>query len=307
MLKFVPITPEYGERYMQFYAASEEKSADYTFANLWCWKDKYRYEMAFADDLCWLRHYENGRPVYNPPIGRWQRTDWEQILRRHFPRGFSFTRVPGMLACILSGFFEDSVCLKEERDHFEYIYSIPELIALNGYRFRNKRKLSNQFKQYYNYIYKSVSAELIPDIKEFQRQWLNQPEVKKDKEHKTILAENEAVNRMLDDWQHLPGHIFGGVLCISRRLCGHQPHYAGKRRQQLPFCQPGTGSGNRRTAQGQVGVQSGTFYKKIRRCRRILKGNEMGFIKLTLIVLALSYLWLGLKCIYYLIKENFDF
>ena len=31
----------------------------------------------------------------------------------------------------------------------------------------------------------------------------------------------------------------------------------------------------------------------------------MGFIKLTLIVLALSYLWL--KCIYYLIKENFDF
>ena len=47
MLKFVPITPEYGERYMQFYAASEEKAADYTFANLWCWKDKYRYEMAF--------------------------------------------------------------------------------------------------------------------------------------------------------------------------------------------------------------------------------------------------------------------
>ena len=33
----------------------------------------------------------------------------------------------------------------------------------------------------------------------------------------------------------------------------------------------------------------------------------MGFIKLTLIVLSLSYLWLGLKCIYYLIKENFDF
>ena len=32
MLKFVPITPEYGEHYMQFYAASEEKSADYTFA-----------------------------------------------------------------------------------------------------------------------------------------------------------------------------------------------------------------------------------------------------------------------------------
>ncbi len=218
MLKFVPITPEYGERYMQFYAASEEKSADYTFANLWCWKDKYRYEMAFADDLCWLRHYENGRPVYNPPIGRWQRTDWEQILRRHFPRGFSFTRVPGMLACILSGFFEDSVCLKEERDHFEYIYSIPELIALNGYRFRNKRKLSNQFKQYYNYIYKNVSAELIPDIKEFQRHWLNQPEVKKDKEHKTILAENEAVNRMLDDWQHLPGHVFGGVLIIDNRI-----------------------------------------------------------------------------------------
>lgn len=41
---------------------------------------------------------------------------------------------------------------------------------------------------------------------------------KKDKEHKTILAENEAVNRMLNDWQRLPGHIFGGVLIIDNRI-----------------------------------------------------------------------------------------
>lgn len=109
MLKFVPITPEYGERYMQFYAASEEKAADYTFANLWCWKDKYRYEMAFADDLCWLRHYENGRPVYNPPIAAGAAPIGNKFCADIFLGAFLFTRVPGMLACILSGFFGDSV------------------------------------------------------------------------------------------------------------------------------------------------------------------------------------------------------
>lgn len=31
-------------------------------------------------------------------------------------------------------------------------------------------------------------------------------------------AENEAINRMLDDWQHLPGHVFGGVLIIDNRI-----------------------------------------------------------------------------------------
>lgn len=221
MLKFSPITLADEKRYIPLYAVCEEKAADYGFANLWCWQDKYHYEAAFADDLCWLRHYENGRPVYNPPIGRWQRPDWRELLWKHFPQGFSFTRVPETLAHILENCFENKITLNEEREHFEYVYSIPELISLNGYRFRNKRKLSNQFKQYYNYIYKDVSEELIPDIKEFQNCWINSPEVREDKDLNMLLSENEAIMRMLNNWQKLSGQIFGGVLIIDNRVMAY--------------------------------------------------------------------------------------
>ena len=69
MLRFTPITLNDAQHYILLYSECEEKAADYTFSNLWCWQDKYHFEIAFDDNLCWLRHYNNNTPIYNPPIG----------------------------------------------------------------------------------------------------------------------------------------------------------------------------------------------------------------------------------------------
>lgn len=218
MLEFSPITLDKSAEYMDLYSKCEEKSTDYTFTNLWCWNEKYRFEWAFADDLCWLRHHENETIVYNAPVGRWNRPDWEELLHKHFKKGFEAVRVPDYLTCILSKQLGETFVWNPDRDHFEYVYSIIELISLNGYRFRNKRKLSNQFKQYYNYIFKKLTPDLIPDVKAFQIRWLNRPDLKKDKNIADILTENTAVMRMLDNWENLPDNVFGGVLIIDNKI-----------------------------------------------------------------------------------------
>ena len=215
MLKFTPVNFRQERKYNAFYDQCDEKSSDYTFINMWSWQDKYRYEWAFADNLCWLRHREGEKIVYNCPIGNWRRDDWKELLQKHFPAGFLFTRVPDALYGILNEQFDEQLEMTEERDHWEYIYSIQELTSLNGYRFRNKRKLSTQFKQLYNYIYKKVEPEHIPDIIAFQRQWLSQPEVSEDKCLDGIKDENRAILRMLENWQKLPSEITGGFISID--------------------------------------------------------------------------------------------
>lgn len=221
MLKFNQIDFESAVRYSGLYAQCEEKASDYTFSNIWNWNEKYHFEWAFADDLCWLRHKIDGKVVYYAPIGHWKRTDWKKLLNKYFPHGFDFVRVPDYLATVLAEQFEEKLSIKEQRSHFEYIYSIQELISLNGYRFRNKRKQSNQFKQYYNYIYKQISSELIEDVKKFQKQWLEQKEVKKDVDYKMIELENVAIISMLDNWSRFADNIFGGVLIINNQIMAY--------------------------------------------------------------------------------------
>lgn len=222
MLKFTPLNLKNSHKYTELYNQCEEKAVDYTFANLWCWQEKYHFEWAFADDLCWLRHHnQDGELVYNPPIGKWNRDDWAEVLHKHFPKGFDLTRVPDYLTEKLNSVYGNDLQIEDQREHWEYICSIQELTSLNGYRYRNKRKLSNQFKQYYNYIYKKISPDLFPDIEEFQQKWLNQPEVDEQKDMLDLEVENLAVSRFLHDWKLLGSNVFGGVLIVDNKIMAY--------------------------------------------------------------------------------------
>lgn len=221
MLKFKPIELKDAANYTASYNKCEEKAGDYTFTNLWCWQDKYKFELAYADNLYWLRHHDGDKIVYNPPIGKWDRDDWESLIHKYFPDGFGFTRVPDYLTEKLQSVFGDNLEVADQREHWEYVYSIQELISLHSYRYRNKRKLSNQFKRTYNYIYKKVSPELLPDIEAFQKQWLAQPEVANNKDMDSLKAENTAILKMLHNWDKLPNNIFGGVLIVDNRIIAY--------------------------------------------------------------------------------------
>lgn len=221
MLKFNPIDLKTAAKYISSYNKCEEKAGDYTFTNLWCWQDKYKFELACEDELCWLRHYEGDKIIYNPPIGKWDRNDWAGLLHKHFPQGFEFVRVPDFLTEKLQSLYGENLNIQDQREHWEYVYSIQELISLSSYRYRNKRKLSNQFKQSYNYIYKKITPELLPDIETFQKRWMEQPEIKNGKISESLIAENTAIVRMLHDWNKLPDNIFGGVLIVDNQIMAY--------------------------------------------------------------------------------------
>lgn len=220
MLQFQPLSLAYEKKYTEHYNQCLDKTSDMSFINAWAWQDKYHFEVAFEDELCWIRSHDGEKIIYNYPLGNWERDDWQELLEKHFPQGFDFIKVPVSLAIILKDIYQSKLELNEDRDNWEYIYSINELISLAGYRFRNKRKLANQFKQFYNYIYKHISETEVGEIIKFQEKWLNQHEIKEIVSN-NLESENKAILRVLNHWSQLPKNIFGGVLSVGEDVVAY--------------------------------------------------------------------------------------
>lgn len=220
MLHFTPLSEDQQSQYEELYNQCEEKSSDMIFSNLWAWNDKYNFEWAFADELCWIRYKQGETYVYAPPIGNWHRCNWQEIFSKNLPPCFEMKRVPESLAMDLQFACPREMSMEEDRNNWEYIYSVSELASLNTYHLRNKRNQSNKFKQYYNYTYKKLATEHIKDVIKFQQLWLQQSEIK-EYPLSEIMAENKAILKVLNNWDKLSNHMFGGVLWVDNKIVAY--------------------------------------------------------------------------------------
>ena len=64
-----------------------------------------------------------------------------------------FIRIPDKLVEHWQATFNDRATFEEERGHWDYVYSVSDLIDLKGNRFHKKKNLLNQFVKKYEYTY----------------------------------------------------------------------------------------------------------------------------------------------------------
>jgi hypothetical protein len=135
-------------------------SSDYSFANLWAWCDEYDLSWGWDDDLIWIRQGQP-QPVYWAPIGDWNRISWDNRLAA-LAEKLDFIRVPELLASQLL----EAGCVQsctEQRDHWDYLYSVEELIGLKGNRFHSKKNLLRQFQKKNHWSYVPLDGGLIKE------------------------------------------------------------------------------------------------------------------------------------------------
>jgi len=150
------------------------------------------------------------------PIGDWTGKNWKDILKKLFPEGAEFNRVPEKLTRILQEQLGNMIDVDDQRSEWEYLYSAKELINLSGNKFHRKKNLLNQFLKY-NPVYEEINSENIGEIMDFQSEWYKSRN--RDK-FKGLMAENIAIERVLSNWERLPG-IMGGVLRIDGKLVAY--------------------------------------------------------------------------------------
>ncbi len=212
---FKPVSLKESPAYYALWEATPRRSLDYTLANLWGWQEYYGLEWYFDGRLCWIRQT---RPEVRPwaPIGDWNAVDWGAVLPCVAGKtGRDFIRVPEELVQLWQKACPQLLEVREERGQWEYLYKQEELATLAGNRFHKKRNHYNSYvKAYGEPDYRGVTDAMVEDVLGVQDDWCQWHECEGSP---SLLAENEAINRVLTHWDAFRG-LTGGSLYVDGRM-----------------------------------------------------------------------------------------
>ena len=215
-MHFEPIQLKRQDAYLKHLSQCSQIASDYSFINLWGWGEEYGLEWAWQDNLVWIRQ-QKPQPALWAPVGDWRSLDWPATLAKVGDDADRLIRVPEALTSILRETDALSVEPKETRDHWDYLYSIEELIALKGNRFHKKKNLLNQFIRGYDYDYLPFGPQMIDQAMAMQEDWCAWRDCES---NDTLASENKAIARVLDAWDQLQG-ITGGALQVDEVMAAY--------------------------------------------------------------------------------------
>ena len=213
-LEFQQITLQDQERYLALLGRCPQKTSDLSFANIFGWAEEYGLEWRFDENLVWLRQ-QHPEPLLWAPVGPWNDVDWAAL----WPRlaNASFHRVPEELTEIWRKTFGERMIPSEARGQWDYVYSIPELIELKGNRFHKKKNLLHQFQRNYRAVYHPLDMDCVERVLEMQSNWCTWKECV---DSDALEAENTAIERVLKEWDRIPG-LMGGALEVEGEIVAY--------------------------------------------------------------------------------------
>ncbi|SDL13427.1 hypothetical protein SAMN05660337_2206 [Maridesulfovibrio ferrireducens] len=214
--QFSPITLCCQDKFDKVLKTCGQLTSDYTFANIWGWTDYYGLELNCSDNLVWVRQTKPDL-IHWAPIGDWESINWEKCEMMNTP-GTRFTRIPEKLALQLQDIFGDKLILEENRDHFDYVYSVEELIELRGKKFHKKKNLFHQFIKKYDFEYREITPDCVEEVLEMQFDWYRWQE--ENNNSAALVAENEAISKVLKEMDTIT-HLTGGTLRIDGRIIAY--------------------------------------------------------------------------------------
>lgn len=204
------------ERYLSLLEETPCRSIDYALSNVWGWARYFGLEWHFEDDLCWLRQQHSSHHLTPPlwaPVGNWNTYDFSSSPLLAKP--CTLIRVPEMLAVQLQEQLGPRCTVTEDRDQWEYLYTTEEMATLPGNRFHKKRNHVNGYKKEYGTPdYRPICPAVIEDVLALEDEWCQWHECKGSP---ALLAENEAINRVLAHWADMPT-LVGGALYIENTM-----------------------------------------------------------------------------------------
>jgi len=204
-------------RFDAAFAADPPAISEFTFTNLYAWRDAYGLKVSELDEFLVVSAEYDGARGFFKPAGP---GDLAAAFARLAAERVPFIRIPegiNEIARAASGF-----AVREDRDNADYVYSCPELIGLKGKAFDGKRNLIRKFKGQFRYEYFLLDQESSTDCLDFQDLWCV---TKGCANEKSLTREKEAVRTMCHYFS-LFGLCGGGIrvegrisaICIGQRL-----------------------------------------------------------------------------------------
>lgn len=205
------------EKYM---TACPNISSEFSFTNLFMWAKGYGMQYAVIEDmLCiFLKHGNNPRNAVFP-IGctECRTPDKIKSVINQLMDFYKENNEPFILRLydettlnILKNVFPNKFSITSDRDNFEYVYNIEELISLSGKKYHAKKNHINKFKTLYpNFEYCSLTSKDAPECLALFDRWQS--------DKQTENNENRvAVCRLFDNWDAFS--IKGGGIRVDGKI-----------------------------------------------------------------------------------------
>ncbi len=212
-MKYEPVTIDIQQEYNRLLAITPQIASDFSFANIYGWAEEYGLEIAFDRELAWIRQNSPQEACW-APVGNWD-INWKKAIEI-LPLRKNIVRIPEQLATLWQDVLPEML-IRPDRDHWDYLYSVPELIELKGNRFHNKKNLFNQFVNNYKYKYVTLEKKYIEKALALQTEWCLWKECN---DSTALEAENKAILRVFSRWEEIQG-LFGAGIMVEKDMVAY--------------------------------------------------------------------------------------
>ena len=221
MLNFKPVTIDNKELIQKFFDKVNFRNCDFSFSNIFCWRNSYNTTFAIEDDFLFFHFDMRGHLGYLFPVGEGDlkkaigQLDLDAQERQIPLRIFAVTqKMFDLVEEIVPGEF----IYKKDRNWSEYIYSSEDLISLVGKKYQPKRNHINKFKRtYISWEYLPITREIIPDCLKLYRRWC--AENGGCNSESSLVEECTATHRAFDNFEKLG--LIGGALRINGEILAY--------------------------------------------------------------------------------------
>lgn len=197
----------------KYYKNNNIKICDYSFNNLLIWSIGDELEYLEEDETLFIRGNYLSEESYFLPLSI--TADKDAVIKginKLLSIGHNIELVPEEWKKKL----EEYYIFSEQRDSFDYIYLLEDLVNLKGKKYIKKRNRFNHFLKHYNHKYEIISKENIAEVLKFQEVWMEKREAFQCDE---LEKENKGIKNLLKNYENL--NLIGGIIYVDRKIAAY--------------------------------------------------------------------------------------
>ena len=193
------------------------EQSELTFTNLFIWREAYGLRLSRVGEgvAVFSRRADPEDSFLFPPLGAGANAEVVRRCLGHMTEsGHRAVMARATKADIARlGLGEEEFQVEPDRDSWDYVYRVEDLMQLSGNRYHRKRNHIEQFTSQHEFRYAPLTPDLVPACQELQDRWC-------DEKHcdlvATLRAEGRAVKEVLENLATLG--VTGGCIEVDGRI-----------------------------------------------------------------------------------------
>lgn len=201
---------------IDLYTKNRFNICDFSFTNLFLWSRGEGLEYKIENNVLVIRGYYEGKTYYFMPVPKEETEENIAAMKQEIDNILEEKVFLGYFSEYWMNRLQEDYQFVEDRDSFDYVYSVEDLAFLKGRKYAKKKNRISQFKRkYLDFSFEEITEKNLEEVKEFQRQWCFCRECEKEE---VLRNENMGIEALLEHFQEL--ELKGSILKLGNDIIG---------------------------------------------------------------------------------------